>query len=99
MAGSSWQPVLGRDRQGTTKASCWGFHTNHHRRLPLCTSSSSELVKVRDILTRALSRAEINQLARDTGQARRLLENCVYLYSETAILGSKKKVARGNASR
>jgi len=42
------------------------------RRLPLSTLSTTELIKVRDALARALSGDDVNQLGRDTGQAKRL---------------------------
>src|SRR5712692_6664224 len=42
------------------------------RRLPLSTLSTTELIKVRDALARTLSGDDVNQLGRDTGQAKRL---------------------------
>src|SRR5216117_1744613 len=42
------------------------------RRLPLSTLSTTELIKVRNALARALSVDDVNQLGRDTGQATRL---------------------------
>src|SRR2546425_11416833 len=42
------------------------------RRLSLSTLSTTELIKVRDALARALAGDDVNQLGRDSGQAKRL---------------------------
>jgi hypothetical protein len=49
-----------------------GLRDQQQRRLPLSSLSTTELVKVRSTLARALSVEDVNELGRTTGQAERL---------------------------